>query len=563
MIRLLRAFAWLRWRLIANGFRKSRRDTLERFSRVAEIAVPVIVGLFAVPAVLALTAGAFFGGLLASSSETARIVLAIVPRALLAVLTFVTLVAPLVRSMQGSTLGLARLALLPIPLGLLHFVEVVTGLLDPWILAVLPGLLALPLGLLASGSVAAAAVTLAAGVALAACLAALSSSMAFVVALLLRGRRRGEWITLAFMALLSFAGFLPAVLSSLPGSRTAVERRVTIHADPAFLAWTRFVPSEMYGLALKRGIEGRPAGALVPLAGLAATGAGLFGLSWIAYRRLLETPAGGSSRRQGERRGARLARIPGLGPAASAVALAEVRLVLRTVRGKTAIYFTPIAVGALGWMGAGVVRAGPGAAPRLLASGAVVACAAAIFSVIALQPFLFNQFATDRGGLALEFLSPVSDLDLVRGKAAAMFLLWGLTLLLSVFAGGLATRSMPLWAWGAAALASASMFALLAPAAAMLSALFPKPSDLGRIGRAGNPHPTAGILGTLLLLTLAAPPAGLAALGLLWLKSPAVALALLTGWAALAVAGGSALLRSAAAVVARRRENLALVAQGR
>ncbi|MBZ5638879.1 MAG: hypothetical protein LAO51_09015 [Acidobacteriia bacterium] len=563
MIRLLRAFAWLRWRLLANGFRKSRRDALERVSRAAEIAVPVIVGLFAVPAALALTASAFIGGLLASSSETARIVLAIVPRALLAVLTFVTLVGPLLRSMQGSTLGLARLTLLPIPRGLLHIVEVVTGLADPWVLAVLPGLFALPLGLLASGSVAAAAVTLAAGVALAAFLASLSSSMSFVVALLLRGRRRGEWITLAFMALLSFAGFLPAVFSSLPGSHVAVERRVAARPDPAFLAWTRLVPSEMYGLALKRSIEGRPAGALAPLAGLAATGAGLFGLSWVAYRRLLETPAGSSARRQGELRGTRLARIPGLKPAASAVALAEARLVLRTVRGKTAIYFTPIAVGAIGWMGAGTVRADPAGASRLLASGAVVPCAAAIFSVIALQPFLFNQFATDRGGLALEFLSPVSDLDLVRGKAAAMFLLWGLTLLLSVLAGGIATRSMPLWAWGAAALASASMLALLAPAAAMLSALFPKPSDLGRIGRAGNPHPTAGILGTLLLLALGAPPAGLAALGLLMLKSPAVAIALLAGWAALAVAGGSALLRAAATVVARRRENLALVAQGR
>jgi len=47
MIRVLRALAWMRWRQILNGFRKSRRDTLERASRLAEFAVPVILGVLA------------------------------------------------------------------------------------------------------------------------------------------------------------------------------------------------------------------------------------------------------------------------------------------------------------------------------------------------------------------------------------------------------------------------------------------------------------------------------------------------------------------------------------
>jgi hypothetical protein len=554
MIRLLRLVAWLRWRLLVNGFRKSRLDALERASRAAEIAFPVIVAILAVPAVLVLTVGAFLAGFLAARSEGARVVLAFVPRAVLAVLTFAILVGPLVRSMQGATLGLSRLVLLPIPRRVLHVAEVAAGLLDPWVLGTLPALVTLPMGLLASGSVTAAAVALAAGIALAACLAALGGTVSFLVALLLRDRRRGEWITLVFFAILSLSGILPMILESHEKARPP---------DLALPAWTRFAPSEMYGRALGCGLAGRPEGALAPLAGLTAAGAGLYGLSWIAYRRLLETPEGGSARRRGEHSGPRLVRLPGLSPGASAVALAELRLVLRTVRGKTAIFLTPLAVGALGFVGAGSVRFGPPGSPAPLAAGALVPCAAAIFSVIALQSFLLNQFATDRGGLTLEFLAPVSDLEIVRGKAAAMFVLWGMTLALSLLVGGATSRATPLPLWGAAALGGASVLALLAPAAAVLSALFPKPCDLGRIGRAGNPHTTAGLLGTLLILALGGIPAGLAAVGFLLLKSAALALLLLAAWALLAATGGAALLRPAAAVVTRRRENLILVARER
>jgi hypothetical protein len=65
------------------------------------------------------------------------------------------------------------------------------------------------------------------------------------------------------------------------------------------------------------------------------------------------------------------------------------------------------------------------------------------------------------------------------------------------------------------------------------------------------------------MLVLGVPPAGLAALGFLFFKSAPVALALLAGWAAVATFAGIALLNGAASVVSRRRENLALAAQGR
>ncbi len=570
MIRALRALAWLRWRLLLNGFRKSRRDSLERASRLAAVAVPAFLAVLAIPTVLTLAAAAFAGGFLAARSDTARVVLGIVPRALLAVLTFAVLIGPLVRSIQGATLGLARLVLLPIPRRVLHLAELGAGLADPWILAVLPSLAALPAGLLLSGSLAAGAAVLAAGVTLALVLAALASASSFVIALLLRNRRRGEWVTLLFVAVLSVAGFLPMLLSPPsrhrnPGERVERAPRGEADARPRLElpAWTRGAPSELYAAALERSLAGEAAGAVVPVAGLAGSAAVLYLVSWMAYRRLLETPAGGGGKRHAERRNLFLARVPGLSPGVSAVALAEVRLVLRTVRGKSAVFFTPVALGVLAFMGARGGRVDPEGSGLPTLGGALLPWATALFSVIALHPFLLNQFATDRSGLSLQFLSPLSDRDLVRGKAAGLTLLWGLTFALCAGVGiALGPRAHPAY-WLSAAIGAASILALLMPAAAAFSALFPKAADLGRIGRSGNPHPTASLVGGLLSLALGLPPAGLAALGLAAFKSPTLALLLVSAWAVIALAAGHALLGPASRVVTRRRENLALVAEGR
>ncbi len=569
MIRALRALAWLRWRLLVNGFRKSRRDALERASRLAAVAVPAFLAVLAIPAVLTLAAAAFVGGLLSSGPDAARIVVG-VSRGILAVLTLAVLIGPLVRSIQGATLGLARLTLLPISRRVLHLAEIGAGMADPWILGVLPSLLTLPAGLLLSGSPAAAGVVLAAGIAFAIVLATLAAASSFAVALLLRNRRRGEWVTLVFIAVLSMAGFLPALLSQ-PGharrARDPIESasRANTGERPrlALPVWTRGMPSELYTGALGGSLGGRPAAALPLLGGLAGTALALYGLSWLAYRRLVETPAGGGGKRRVETRGAFVARIPGLSSGVSAVALAELRLVLRTVRGKSAVFLTPAALAVLAFMGGHGDRLDPHLSQASSIWGGVLPWAAALFSVIALHPFLLNQFATDGSGLSLEFLSPLSDRDLVRGKAAGLSLVWALILALCITAGAaLGPSTRPVY-WASAAIGAASVLALLMPVAAAFSALFPKAADLGRIGRSGNPHPTAGVAGGLLTLALGLPPAGLTALGIAALRSDVVALALVTGWAVIASVAGYALLRTAAAVLARRRENLALVAEGR
>jgi len=63
MIRFLRALAWMRWRLLWNGFKGSkRRDRLETLARIGAVLAPLVIVIpFAVMAV-ALAILGFVGG---------------------------------------------------------------------------------------------------------------------------------------------------------------------------------------------------------------------------------------------------------------------------------------------------------------------------------------------------------------------------------------------------------------------------------------------------------------------------------------------------------------------
>jgi hypothetical protein len=99
----------------------------------------------------------------------------------------------------------------------------------------------------------------------------------------------------------------------------------------------------------------------------------------------------------------------------------------------------------------------------------------------------------------------------------------------------------------------------LVPACTVLSALFPKPADLSRIGRDGNPHQLAGLIGISITAVALAPPVALYAVGMLLLKSPSKTLLLVGLWAVAALALASVLERLAQSAVRSRRENLFLV----
>jgi hypothetical protein len=114
--------------------------------------------------------------------------------------------------------------------------------------------------------------------------------------------------------------------------------------------------------------------------------------------------------------------------------------------------------------------------------------------------------------------------------------------------------------WLATGLGGAAAFLVLSPVSALVSVLLPVASDLSKTGTAGNPHSIAMLAGTVIVFVAIVPAALI--VGLLE-SAPAKALLVTTIWAALAAAIGIPLLGVVAKTLRSRRENLALVAQGR
>jgi hypothetical protein len=100
---------------------------------------------------------------------------------------------------QSTLSRYTRLLLLPIPRRLLHLVEVVSSLGDPWVAVVGAGLTAFALGLLAGGRTIAMLGALVAGGLVVAVVVCAGSLVGFLVAWLMRDRRRGELLTLVFV----------------------------------------------------------------------------------------------------------------------------------------------------------------------------------------------------------------------------------------------------------------------------------------------------------------------------------------------------------------------------
>ena len=113
--------------------------------------------------------------------------------------------------------------------------------------------------------------------------------------------------------------------------------------------------------------------------------------------------------------------------------------------------------------------------------------------------------------------------------------------------------------WLCVPLGLTATYLLVAPAAAALSAIFPRAVDMNSIGRS-NAHGTAGFLGT---LAASSRPAHrsllLVTIANTWLERPALAPVFLLVWLAIAATAGILLLNAAAALFERRRENLAMV----
>lgn len=570
MLRILRAFAWMRWRILMNALeRTGARDTIERLSLAVEQIGPLIAVGLMVPSALALAALGGYAGYWLPAPQRAVSFEAI--RLLLGIATGFCLLGPLLMPSLERT-SAVRLLLLPISRRTLYLAQAAGAVSDPWILLALPPLAGMAVGLAAAGSPAGAAIALAAGLLLLLVLVGLSALATFVLHLVVRDRRRGELIALLFIIVIPTLALLPMLSRSqlsreeLLAERVArAERRArgeqTLGERVAGAAGRAHVllPSELYARAARTSVHGDAVSAAVPVAGLGIAALALHATAFGVFGALLDSPASASRRRTANREPARTLRLPGIGRASAAVALAQIRLATRTPRGRS-ILVSPMLI----FLVLTFIMSRSGGRVELgaidLDGGLALAIFAAAFCLVTILPLAMNQFAIDRSGLTLAFLSPISSRELLLGKALGNAIIAGGPGLLCVAIAFAVFHDGRLAYWLSIPIALFATYALVAPAAAALSALFPRSVDLNSIGRGSNAHGVAGLLGLLVFAGAALPNILLVIVAGRFVERPELTPLLLLAWTAIALGISRLLFQGVTAIFDRRRENLALVA---
>jgi hypothetical protein len=566
-MRTLRAFAWLRFRLLANSLRGSeRRDTLERVSRTLTLMLPIAVAALSIGSMLALSILGFIGGRLMASGSIEPTRIMMIVRPLLAVITAVVFIFAVSSPGQSAMARYTRLLLLPISRGALHRLEFASSIADPWIVLLVPGLVSFAVGFASGGRLDVALAALAASAVFVLVLAGIGSVAAFTVGWLFRSRRRSEMLTLVAVLGISFVSLVPAFFAQQiedrkrTDDRTAEERSREDFAR--LLWWTRGIPSQLHGDVIRAALDGRRGDAGLAFALLGVQAAALFGLSSAIHARLVGSVEDrGTRRRTGEAAGLTPI-VPGASAATSAVAAAQFRTALRSVRGRLIVLLPGPLLAILSL----AFRAIPDEAPWLAATqghGHLLAGLGIVFSIYALQAFSMNLFASDRAGLSAQFLAPIDEVALARGKVIGVGLMLATASALCVVAAALVTRSGSPALWVAVLLGGLATYLVLSPAMVWFSAVFPVASDLSKTGSGGNPHSIAMLAGTLLTAIAAAPSALIVLAAEFRLDRPWLGLAVMVAWAGFAWVASSPFLAWTARAVAMRRENLALVAQGR
>ena len=551
--RILTAFAWMRWRVLMNSLeRTGSRDVLERFSVAIEQLGPILAAILLVPSALILAVIGGYSGWSLAQGTTRPLPFEVI-RFLLFAACGLTIVGPLLLPAADRTLAV-RLLLLPISRPILYLAQTVTAIVDPWILLVVPTVVAVPVGLALGGASGMATLSATAGLLLVTILLGISSIVTSLLQLLVRDRRRGELLTLLFILIFPVIAMLPAILGdddedteeTIPVAFAVLERRVLPLA-----------PSEVYVRATRAGMEGNSADAVAPLTGLTIAAGGIHAVAFLIFVRFLDSPGGSGGRSRLSKRKSRTARIPGLSPATSAVAVAHIRLTFRTPRGRSSVLSPLMAFAvfaAMLWRGTlddfSIIP---------LNSGIALAMFGSFISLLSILPLAMNQFAIDGAGLTLEFLSPLDDRDLLRGKAfgtaviAAVPVLTCLGVAAVLFPAGSPTG------WLSIVLGIAAAYLLFAPIAAALSAVFPRTVDLNSIGRGSNAHGAATLVGLATMIVGGAVPLAIALLTMRVLDRQQLAPIILFVWFLLCAGLCKVLFVPARRLLARRRENLLLI----
>ena len=552
MVKILRAFAWMRWRMLVNSLeRTGSRDALERFSLALEKLGPILAAVLMVPSAMMLAALGAAAGFSLARGETDAITIQAASYVLL-LLPLVVLAGPLLLPGSDRT-NAVRLLLLPISRSTLYLAQCASAFGDPWHIVGSPLLVFFAAGLLVGGAPAAAGITFAGALLLIAFLTGLATLVTSGLHLLFRDRRRGELVAMLFIVFIPLASMLPAMLL-----RDTEDRPLPGWIDTAGRRALLLIPTQLYLTAARSAAAGDYLTSGAHVSALAAMTVVLHGVGLIMFRRVLESPSSSGGRRNVRSRGAWTRRLPGLSGAASAVALVHLRQALRTPRGRS-ILLSPLVLFAflviLVYRGEGSVEFGA----LRFHGGVGLAAATAFFCLMSLVPISMNQFAVDRTGLTMTLLSPLTETELLVGKAVGNALIAGgpalvcLMVTLLLFPGG----SPALWI--AIPIGLVAVHLVVAPVAAIASATFPKSVELNTIG-SNNAHGIAAFTGMLASVVAAVPPGALALLAMKWLDRPVLAPVFVTLWCAVAYGVSRILFILARRIFHARRENLAMLA---
>jgi hypothetical protein len=240
------------------------------------------------------------------------------------------------------------------------------------------------------------------------------------------------------------------------------------------------------------------------------------------------------------------------------VALAQVRLALRTPRGRATL-FSPLLM--LVFFGVLVLKSGNMSFGPFgeFDGGLGLATFASSVALLSILPIAMNQFAVDGAGMTMALLSPLTTRQLLSGKAVGNGLIAVPTALLCVALAGGVFGGDSLAMWLALPLGLFATYTLASPAAAVFSAMLPRVVDMNSIGRGSNAHGLSGLLGLLAFAASAVPCIALALGAPRLLGWPFAGPALLLVWCAVAFVLARVLLGFAARVFDRRRENLAML----
>jgi hypothetical protein len=369
-------------------------------------------------------------------------------------------------------------------------------------------------------------------------------------------------LTLLFILFIPFVGILPALLEDNSPPTRIENAEADEPGTPAWLTALEkrvlpVVPSEMYVRATRASLDGRLSDTMAPLLGLAVAAGFIHATAFVVFRRFLDSPGTTGSRPRGSKGRSRTWRLPGASPATSAVTIAHILLTLRTPRGRSTV-LSPLMVfavfAAMMWRGS---TADFDIVP--LESGVGLAIFGSFISLLTVLPLAMNQFAIDGPGLTLEFLSPLDDRDLLRGKAVGNAFIGAIPMLICIAVAAVLFPGGSLSAWLSIPIGIAASYVLIAPVAAALSAVFPRTVDLNSIGRGSNAHGAATLLGLLASMASGAASLGINLAIMRSVAAPQLALTLMLVWLGGCIVVARLLFVPVRALLARRRENLVLI----